>query len=143
MLWFLALLSFSVSLATKCVSLNNDPCTIRLTLIGLHPVELSYCPFMFSSDTFSGICNPVDDLSVKAFVPGKIKDINVKAFNILTSKNKAKTMVKHISCYCKSKFNSATSNSHQKWSCELSCVVSEKKSIVGILTHVFVRMVSI
>ena len=91
MLWFMALLSFSVSLATKCVSLNNDPCTIRLTLIGLHPVELSYCPFMVSSDTFSGICNPVDDLSVKAFVPGKIKDINVKAFNILTSKNEAKT----------------------------------------------------
>ena len=118
MLWFMALLSFSVSLATKCVSLNHDPCTIRLTLTGLHPVELSYCPFMVSSDTFSGICNPVDDLSVKAFVPGKIKDINVKAFNILTSKNEAKTMVKHISCYYKSKFNNATSNSNQKWSCE-------------------------
>ena len=88
------------------------------TLIGLHPVELSYYPFMVSSDKFIGICNSVDDLSVKAFVPGKVKDINVKAFNILTSKIEAKTMVKHISCYCKSKFNSATSSSNQKWSCE-------------------------
>ena len=53
MLWFIALLSFSVSLATKCVSLNNDPCTIRPTLINLNSVELSYYPFMISLNKFS------------------------------------------------------------------------------------------
>ena len=39
---FFAFLSFSGSLATKCVSLNNEPCTIRSTIIDLNPVELNY-----------------------------------------------------------------------------------------------------
>ena len=39
-----------------------------------------------------------------------ILDINLKAFNIKTNKNEAKTMTEHISCDCKCKFNSTTSN---------------------------------
>ena len=47
---FIALLSFSGSLTTKCVSLNNEPCMIRPTLIDLNPVELNYYPFLISLD---------------------------------------------------------------------------------------------
>ena len=36
----------------------------------------------------------------------KKKDINVKVFNMMTNKNEAKAMVKHISCDCKCKFKS-------------------------------------
>ena len=45
----------------------------------------------------------------------KAKDINVKVFNIITNKNEAKTMTKHVSCDCKCKFNSTACNSSQKW----------------------------
>ena len=38
---FIALLSFSKSLATKSVSLNNEPCMIRPFLIDLNPAELN------------------------------------------------------------------------------------------------------
>ena len=34
---------------------------------------------------------------------------------MITNKNEAKVMVKHISCDCKCKFNSAIFNSNQKW----------------------------
>ena len=34
-----------------------------------------------------------------------------QAFNVITNKDEAKVMVEHISCDCKSKFNSATCNS--------------------------------
>ena len=47
---FTVLLSFSESLATKCMSLNNKPCMVRPTLINLNPVELKYYPFMISLD---------------------------------------------------------------------------------------------
>ena len=53
---FIILLSFSTSLAhdrTKFVSLNDEPCMIRPTLIALNPVELKYYPFM----TSIGKCN--------------------------------------------------------------------------------------
>ena len=53
---FIILLSFSTSLAhdsTKFVSLNDEPCMIRPTLIALNPVEIKYYPFM----TSIGKCN--------------------------------------------------------------------------------------
>ena len=48
----IVLLSFSSSLTrvvkvsgrTKCLSLNDEPCIVRPTLIDLNPVELKYYP---------------------------------------------------------------------------------------------------
>ena len=41
---FIVLLSFSESLATKFLSLNDASCMARPTLIDLNPVELKYYP---------------------------------------------------------------------------------------------------
>ena len=90
---FIGLLSFSTSLATKCVSLNDEPCMIRPTLIYINPVELKYYPFVISLDKCTGSCNV---LSQKICVPKETKDVNVKAFNMITNKNETKTMTKHI-----------------------------------------------
>ena len=79
----------------------------------------------------------------------KTKDINFKVFNMITNKNEAKTMVKHISCCCKCKFNRTTFHSNQKWNnetCHRECKKypqSKKKIIAGILAYVFVRMLMI
>ena len=91
------LLSLSRSLVTKCVSLNNEPCMIRPIIIDLKPVELTYYPFMISLDKCSGICNSLDDLSTKIYVPSKTNDVNVKIFKMITIRNEAKTLVRHIS----------------------------------------------
>ena len=43
---------------------------------------------------------------------------------MITNKNEAKTMTKHIPCDCKCKFNSTTCNSNQKWNnktCQCEC----------------------
>ena len=50
---------------------------------------------------------------LQKYVSKKIKDRNVKVFNMITNKNEAKTMTKHISCACKCKFNSTTCNSNE------------------------------
>ena len=78
----------------------------------------------------------------------KAKGINFKAFNVITNKNEAKTMAKHISRDCKCKFNSTTCNSNQKWNnkhvnVNVKIMISAKKIIVGILAHIFVRIASI
>ena len=109
------LLSFSESLAreakvsdqTKCLFLNDEPCMIRPTLIDMNPVELKYYPFMISLNKCTGSCNV---LSPKICVPKETKDINVKAFNMITYKNEAKAMAKHISCNCKRKSTTCNSN---------------------------------
>ena len=90
---FLVLLSFCSSLATKCVSLNEEPCIARPNLIVLNPVEHKYNSFMISLDRCTGSCNV---FSPNICVPKETKDINVKAFNMLINKNEAKTMKKRI-----------------------------------------------
>ena len=83
---------------------------IRPTLIDLSPVELKYYPSMIILDQCSGNWNV---LLPKICVPKKTKDINVKAFNMITNKNETKTMAKYISCDCKCKINSETCNLNQ------------------------------
>ena len=82
---------------------------VRPTLINMNHVELKYYPFMISLNKCTGSCNV---LSPKIFVTKETKDIYVKAFNMITNKNEAKPMRKHISCNCKFKFNSTACNSN-------------------------------
>ena len=94
---FIALLSCSQSLACvaktsdliKCLFLNDEPCMARPSLIDMNPVELKYYPFIISLNKCTGSCNV---LSPKICVPKETKDICVKACNMITNKNKAKTM---------------------------------------------------
>ena len=81
-------------------------------------------------------------------VPKETKDINVKVFNMITNKDEAKAMTEHISCDCKCKFDSTTRNSNKNGiikhvNVNLKIILSAKKILIGILTHVFSRIVSI
>ena len=54
---FVVLLSFSKSLATKCLSWNNLSCIVRSTFIDFNPFKPKYYPFMISLDKCTGSCN--------------------------------------------------------------------------------------
>ena len=84
---------------------------VRPTLIDINPNELKHYPFMISLNKCAGSCNV---LSSKICVPKEAKYINVKVFNMITNKDEANAMTKHVSCDCKCKFNSITCNSKQK-----------------------------
>ena len=60
---FIVLSSFSGSLATKFVSLNNEPLMIMVTFVDSNSIELNYYLFMISLDKCNGSCNVVDNLS--------------------------------------------------------------------------------
>ena len=97
------MLSFNKSLGTKFLSFNDKPCMVQPTLIDFSPIKLKYYSFKKGLDECTRSCNV---LSPKICVPKGAKDINVKALNMITNKNEAKAMTKHILCYCKCKFNS-------------------------------------
>ena len=107
----LVLLNFSIFLATKCLTLNDEPCLFGPTLIAMNPNVLKYYPLMISLNKYTGSCNV---LPPNMCVPKEPKHIHVKAFNMTTNKDKAKAVIEHISGDCKCKFNSATCNSEQK-----------------------------
>ena len=100
---FIILLGFSKSLARKCLFLNDEPCMVRPTIIDMNPNELKNYPFMISSNKYAGSCNVLS--------PKETKDINVKAFSMITNKNEARAMTECISFDDKCKFNSTRYNS--------------------------------
>ena len=74
---FIVLLSFSKYLTrnwTKYLSLNDEPCMVRPTLIYLNPVGLIYYPLIISLGKYNGSCNV---LSPKTCVSKETKNINV------------------------------------------------------------------
>ena len=52
-------------------------------------------------DRCVGSCNTLNDLSNKACVLNKKKDLNIHVFNMITGKNESKILTKDISCECK------------------------------------------
>ena len=58
------------------MSLSNETCLIRPTLIDLNLIEINYYQFMISLDKFNGSCNVVENFSTEIIFPGETKDVN-------------------------------------------------------------------
>ena len=69
---------------------------VRHFLIGFNPIDLRFYLLMISLCKCSGNLNSADDISRKVCLPYKMKDVNVKAVNIITNQNVAKTKLKRI-----------------------------------------------
>ena len=90
MLWLIkqvciALISFSISLTTKCVPLKNESCITEITPIDLNPIELNDYPFMISLYKCFGSHNAINALSTIMCFPSDTKDVNVKVSALIKS----------------------------------------------------------
>ena len=56
--------------------------------------------------------------NTKICVPSKTIYVKVKVFNMITNRIEGKTLVTHMSCDCKCKFDSTRRNLNQKWNNE-------------------------
>ena len=92
---------------------------IQPILINLHPNEYSqefhYSPFAAKLDRCVGSCNTLNDLSNKARAPDKTEDLSLSVFNMITRINESKTLIRHISCECKCRFDRRKCNLDQRW----------------------------
>ena len=70
----------------KCISLNNLPCQTRPTLVNINSNQPLYYPFTISVNKCGGSCNTIDDPNTRAYVPNKVRNMNVKVFNLLSGK---------------------------------------------------------
>ena len=121
---FFAILSFSESLANivntlgheKFISLNNQECIAKPTLINLRPIEyiegLHYYVFAVNLDRFMRRFNTVNDLSNKVCLPNKTEDLDLSLCNMITRINESKILTRHISCKCKCKLDGRKYNSN-------------------------------
>ena len=74
-------------------------------------------------------CNAFNDLSKKLCVPNETGDLNLSVFSIIIWINEWKTLIKHISCQFKCKFDGRSCNSDQWWNNDKCWCECKKRNV--------------
>ena len=83
---FIALLSFSGSLATKCASINNKPWITRDLVLLISTELISYPFFIIILDKCNGSCNAVYHLLTKICFPSETSTFICFVFQTFATK---------------------------------------------------------
>ena len=67
----------------KCISLNNNPCKARTSLVNLNSNEIIFYPFIVSINKCSGYCNITNDSYARVCEPDNAKNIIVERRNLI------------------------------------------------------------
>ena len=71
-----------------------------------------------------GSCNTINDPYAKFCVPDTIKNINVKAFNLMSRTNETRHIKWHKTCKCRCRLDASVCNNKQIWNedkCRCEC----------------------
>ena len=80
----------------KYVSLHNQPCQARPTLVDINSNKPLFYTFPVSVNNYGGKFNTIDDPHT-IDVPDRVKNMNVKVFNLMPGENETKLLVQHNS----------------------------------------------
>ena len=94
----------------KCVSMNNQECKIRSEIINVNTNEPMFCPCSITINTCKGSSNTINDPYAKLCVSDKIKNINVKVFNLMSRTNETRPIEWHKTCKCKCTLDGSVCN---------------------------------
>ena len=86
--------------------------------------EFHYYPFSVNLHRCVGGFNTLNDLSDKVWAPNKTELWNLSVFAMIAGINESKTLIKHISCECKCRFDGIKCNLDQWWNndkCRCEC----------------------
>ena len=74
----------------KSVSVNNQECKVRSEIINVNSDEPVIYHFSIKTSKCSGSCNNISDPYPKMCVPDVVKNLNVKAFNLMSRINETR-----------------------------------------------------
>ena len=102
---FVSTLMFFGSLSSvnplECVSMNNQECKVRSEIVKVNSNDPLFYPFSIRKNKCSGSCNNVNDPYANLCIPDIVKNLNVKAFNLISRTNETRHMKWHKTCKCK------------------------------------------
>ena len=82
----------------SCISIKNQECKVRPEIINVNSNNPIFYPFSIKINKCSGNCNNINNLYAKICVPGVIKDLNVKVFNLMSLTNETRHIKWHETC---------------------------------------------
>ena len=104
--------------------MNNQECKVRPQILNVHSDEPLFYPFRIKTSKCSGSCNNINNLYPKMCVPDVVKNLNVKAFNLMSRTNETRHIKWHETCKCKCRLDATTCNNKQRWNddkCRCEC----------------------
>ena len=95
----------------KCISLNNRPCQTCPRLVDINSNGTLFYLFTLSVNKSGGSCNTIDDPYAGLCVSNKVKNMNVKVFNVRGKWNKIFSSTWTVKC----RLNESVCNSNWNW----------------------------
>ena len=80
--------------------MSNQECKARPKIIDVNNNEPVLYPYSTKVNKCSGSCSNINDLYAKLCIPDIVKNINVKAFNLMSRINEARQIIWHETCIC-------------------------------------------
>ena len=117
---FIPTMTFSGNLSNvnplECISIKNQECKIRPEIINVNSNSNTpiFYHFSIKINKYSGNCNDINNPHAKICVPDAIKDLNVKAFNLMSRTNETRHIKWHETCRCVCRLDGIICNSKQR-----------------------------
>ena len=108
----------------ECISMKNQECRVRPEIININSDNPIFYPFSIKGNKCNGNCNSINDPHARISVPDTIKNLNVKAFNLMTLINETRHRKWHETCKCICRLDKIICNSKQGWNedkCTCEC----------------------
>ena len=94
--------------------MNNQECKARLQILKANSDEPVFYHFRIKTSKCSGTCNNISNPYAKMCVPDIAKNLNVKAFNLMSRTNETRHIKWHETCKCKCRLDASVSNNKQR-----------------------------
>ena len=70
--------------------MNNQECKLRPQIANVNSDEPVFFPFSIKTSKCSGSCNNINDPHAKLCIPDVVKNLNIKAFNLISRPNETR-----------------------------------------------------
>ena len=110
--------------ALDCISMKNQECKVRPKIINIDSSNPMFYPFSVKVNKCNGNCNDINNPYAKVCVPDIVKNLNVKAFNLMSRTNETGQIEWHKKCNCICTLDKSICNNKQKWTkdnCRCDC----------------------
>ena len=95
----------NISNALECISMKNQECKVRPEVVYVNSNNPIFYPFSIKINKCSGNCNNINGPYARICAPDIVKNLNVKAFNLISVTNKTRSIKWHETCKCICRLN--------------------------------------
>ena len=82
----------------ECMSMINEKCMSRPKIIDINANEPVFYPYSIKVNKCSGICSNINNPYAKLCGQDIIKNINIKAFHLMSRINETRQIIWHETC---------------------------------------------